>query len=98
MKIKTYLSIGIFSSILLLNGCTPEEHAFGSGFVMGSVGTAIVASSYDYPRYRHRPYYYYHGRYYYGGRYHNGYYYHNGHRYHGGRYHRSRYRRGRAYR
>ena len=100
MRLKTYLSIGIVSSILVLNGCTPEEQALATGLAAGAVGGAVIASSYDHPRYYDRPYYYHNGHYYYGGRYHNGYYYHNGHRYHGGHYYHNgyRYHNGRRYR
>jgi len=102
MRFKTYLSIGILSSILLLNGCTPEEQALATGLAVGAVGGAVIASDHHhhYHDYYDRPYYYYHGHYYYGGRYHNGYYYHKGHRYHGGHYYHNgyRYHNGRRYR
>ena len=88
---------GALASVLLFNGCTPEQQALATGVAVGAVGAAVV---YSYPYYYDRPYYYYRGHYYYGGHYHHGYYYHHGHRYHGGHYYHNgyRYHNGRRYR
>lgn len=87
-KLKHITAIGLLSSTLMMNGCTPEEQAFAAG-----VGTGVVvASVYTYPRYYGYPYYYYGGRYYYGGYYRGGYYYYHGKRYRNGHYYHGGYR------
>jgi hypothetical protein len=100
MNTKNIISIGLISSVLLLNGCTPEEQALATGLAMGAMGGSAIATSRNVPQYYDKPFYYYHGNYYYGGRYYNGCYYHNGHRYYGGHYYKNgyRYHNGRKYR
>jgi len=96
-KLKFLGFMGLLSSVLVFNACTPQEEALAVGV---GVGAVVASEVYDYPRYEDRPYYYYRGRYYYGGNYRNGYYYYRGHRYRYGHYYRDGYRyyNGRRYR
>ncbi|HEY9191071.1 MAG TPA: hypothetical protein VIM88_09430, partial [Sulfurovum sp.] len=86
-KLKLLGAMGIVTSALVFNACTPQERAFASG-----VGVGVVAASvFSYPRYYDRPYYYYDGMYYYGGVYRDGYYIYKGKRFRNGHYYHNGY-------
>ncbi|MDY0195910.1 MAG: hypothetical protein WC253_05515 [Sulfurovaceae bacterium] len=85
IQVKHLGAISIIASMLFFTGCTRTERALATGAVIGATA-AVIIGSYNYPRYRDRPYYYYNDRYYYGGTYRDGYYYYQDRRLYGGRY------------
>src|SRR5665648_1156263 len=87
-KLKQIGAIAVLSSALLFTNCNARD--LSGGGVIGAVATAL--SSYTYPRYYDRPYYYDGNRYYYGGYYRNGYYVYRGKRFRNGHYYDRGYR------
>ena len=96
-RFKKIAILSVFSSLVLLTGCTSTEQTLATGAIAGAVVAGAVS---NHTQNNNQPYYYDNGRYYYGGRYTDGYYYYHGHRYRYGHYynHGYRYHNGRRYR
>ena len=62
IQVKHFGAISIIASMLFFTGCTPTERALATGVAVGAAA-AVIIGSYNYPRYRDRPYYYYNDRY-----------------------------------
>ncbi len=84
---KQMIKLSILTTLIGIGSLYGEYHYMVDGeYHYSSNRIEVALGVFDYPKYRHLPYYHYRGRYYYGGHYRNGIYYYRGIRLRHGRY------------